>query len=287
MIFHFPPANANGDPTFLSADATAFAKLKIESKAKKRTVFLTEHTVLFVLEGVKLLHFGEKTIRVEPGNIVLLKKGIYVMAEYIEEGLRFEALLVFLHHKTLKEAIIEYNLTPQDWELPTSFLLFPTNTHINQYKNQLRLYFESVLLADIHLLQLKQKEIILLLVKTVGSPQLSRFLVSLARNAPEDIEYIVEKHLLQALSIADYASLSNRSIASFKRDFRKIFDASPRQWINRKRLEYACLLIYNTTDSIAEIADACGFENASYFIQLFKKQYGYTPMSLRSKVVMN
>jgi hypothetical protein len=45
---------------------------------------------------LKRLHFGRQTVKAGPGQIILLKKDIYVMAEYIEEGLNFEALMVFL-----------------------------------------------------------------------------------------------------------------------------------------------------------------------------------------------
>lgn len=287
MISHFPPIKINNsDNSFLSAEGMAFAKLKIESKTEKRVVFLTEHTLIFVLEGVKLLHFAEKTIKVEKGNVVLLRKGVYVMAEYIEEGLRFEALLVFLHLKIITDAI-GYIAAKCYFEHGSSFLIFPTNKHIDDYKNQLRGYFDTPILKDKNLLQLKQKEILLLLLKTIASTQLSGFILSLSKNNPEDIEYVVEKYLLQALSIADYASLSNRSLTSFTRDFRSMFNAPPRQWINQKRLEHAYLLLNNTTDRVSEISDACGFESASYFIRLFKKQYGYTPLAFRSKLAIN
>ena len=109
----------------------------------------------------------------------------------------------------------------------------------------------------------------------------------MAENAPEDIEYIVNEYLLHPLLIADYANLSNRSLASFKRDFRKIFNTTPRQWINQKRLEQAYLLLNNTSDRINEISYSCGFENPSYFIKLFKKHYGYTPQGLRAKFAID
>ena len=287
MVFHFPPVNVNNsDTSFLSADNITFAKLKIESKAQKRTVFLTEHTLILVLKGAKLLHFPEKTIRVEKGQIALLKKGIYVMAEYIEEGLNFESLLLFLNNITIKDTFVGSAAVKCRIENSDSFLILPYDEHINVYTNQLSSYLDTAILKDKNLLQLKQKEIILLL-KAIHSAQLSGFLTALSKNAPEDIENIMEKHLLEELSIADYARLSNRSLTSFKRDFRKAYNAAPRQWINQKRLEHAYLLLNNTTDRISEISDACGFESASYFIRLFKKQYGYTPSSLRSKLAIN
>src|SRR6187402_1703811 len=103
MLFRFPPTVPPlNDTSFLTAGPSVFAKLKIESKAGKRTVFLTEHTLIFVIRGVKLLHFADQTLRITSDSLFLLKKGIYVMAEYIEEGLNFEALMLFLPENILR-----------------------------------------------------------------------------------------------------------------------------------------------------------------------------------------
>jgi hypothetical protein len=102
MFFRFPPIAFNaGDPSFLTENGVYFAKLKEESDAGKRTVFLTEHTLIFVTKGIKLLHLPDETIEAGPDSVILLKKGICVMVEYIAEGLNFEALL-FLPVKLLK-----------------------------------------------------------------------------------------------------------------------------------------------------------------------------------------
>jgi AraC-like DNA-binding protein len=289
LFIHFPPKELNlNDETLLSADGKAFAKLKIVSTAEKRTVFLTEHTLIFVIKGAKLLHFGEETVKAESGKIVLLKKGIYVMAEYIEKELHFEAILIFLSHKTIKDTVAASNIStiikpPKN--LP--YLVLNSNEYLNDYINIFRKYFNTAQLKNFQFLQLKQKELLQLLICTIPSGNFLPFIRSLAKNEPESIEYIVNEYLLQPLSIVDYANLSNRSLASFKRDFRKIFNITPRQWINQKRLEQAYLLLLNTADRINEISYSCGFENPSYFIKLFKAHYGYTPQRLRTKSVTN
>lgn len=289
MFIHFPPKELNPkDETLLSADGKAFAKLKIVSTAEKRTVFLTEHTLVFVIKGAKLLHFGEATVKAESGKIVLLKKGIYVMAEYIEKGLHFEAILVFLSHKTIRDTLATSNFSANINTLKNlPYLVLNSNEHLADYINIFRKYFNTTQLKNSQLLQLKQKELLQLLICTTASSEFRAFVSSLAKNEPENIEDIVNEYLLQPLSIADYANISNRSLASFKRDFRKIFNTTPRQWINQKRLEQSYLLLINTVDRINEISYSCGFESPSYFIKLFKEHYGYTPQSLRTKSVIN
>lgn len=289
LFIHFPPKELDcKDETLLSADYKAFAKLKLVTTAEKRTVFLTEHALVFVIKGAKLLHFGEETIKAESGKIVLLKKGIYVMAEYIERGLHFEAILIFLSHRTIRDTLatsnFSININPLK-NLP--YLVVDSNEHLADYIRIFRKYFNIAQLKNLQFLQLKQKELLQLLIYTTASSELSAFISSLAKNEPESIEYIVNEYLLQPLSVADYANLSHRSLAAFKRDFRKIFNTTPRKWINQNRLKQAYSLLINTTDRINEVSESCGFESPSYFIKLFREHYGCTPRGLRTKLVIN
>jgi len=101
--------------------------------------------------------------------------------------------------------------------------------------------------------------------------------------APEDLEFIVRTYLLQPVTLEEMASLSNRSLASFKRDFQRHYQSAPRQWINRQRLEHAQMLLNNTDRQVSDVALACGFESVSHFIRIFRKAFGVTPRALRAK----
>ncbi|RFM27806.1 helix-turn-helix transcriptional regulator [Deminuibacter soli] len=288
MLFRFPPIPPDKtDATFLCGKEGAFAKLKIESKAGKRTVFLTEHTLLFVRKGAKLLHFSTGTVTVTPDNAVLLKKGIYVMAEYIEEGLSFEALLLFLPVKLLKALALQQQFGRKTEHQGEPFMLLPCNDLMQGFKEQLRQYFDTPVANIDQLLPLKQKEILLLLISSGQRNRVAHFILDAISTEPEDLEYTVRTYLLQPVTLEDLANLSNRSLASFKRDFQRLFNAPPKQWINRQRLEYARLLLQNSNQRVAEITTECGFESPSHFIRLFKKTYGHTPQSLRADITID
>jgi AraC family transcriptional regulator, exoenzyme S synthesis regulatory protein ExsA len=283
VYYKFPPQPLPvSDNTFITGRTDTFAKLKIVTQAEKRTVHLTEHTMLFVISGVKLLHFPEETIQVGPGNIVLLKKGIYVMAEYIEEGLQFEALLLFLPLKLLRTFDFKKSATRSD----KPFVIFPADILIHAFRDQLRQYFEKRLEQPDELLAHKQKEILLLLMASGHQTALLNFLSDATSTRPDDLEYTVKSYVLHPITIAELANLTNRSLATFKRDFKKQFNCSPRVWINQQRLAHARLLLQNTPKSISEIADDCGFESTSYFIRLFKSEYGDTPGAIRAETAI-
>lgn len=285
-LLRFPPVTIDpADPTFLAGKSEAFAKLKMESKAGKRTVFLTEHTLIFVIKGVKLLHFPDHTLQVSPESIVLVRKGIYVMAEYMEEGLDFEALLFFLPGKLLRSLAAELAIPTTADMNPYS--VFQANELTQGFKHQMRQYFGRPLYGLAALLAVKQKEILLLLMSSGYQAEVSRFIRGSVSSEPEDLDFIVRNYLLQPVTLQDLASLTNRSLASFKRDFQQRYNCAPRQWINRERLRQATLLLQNTDQQIAGIAESCGFESASYFIRLFKKEYSCTPSEWRAAIIIN
>ncbi|MBQ2793432.1 MAG: helix-turn-helix transcriptional regulator [Clostridia bacterium] len=56
-----------------------------------------------------------------------------------------------------------------------------------------------------------------------------------------------------------------------------------RQYIISYRLKLACEMLRYTAKSINEIAEECGFTDASYFTKTFKAAYGETPKAYRGK----
>ncbi len=67
----------------------------------------------------------------------------------------------------------------------------------------------------------------------------------------------------------------------------KLFKAqtgvSIHQYILKKRLDKAVLLLYDTDENITEIAKRCGFDNQRHFSSLFSKKFGCTPSQMRKR----
>lgn len=287
MLYRFPPLPADArDPSFLAGQTETFAKLKIESKVGNRTVLMTEHTLIFVLKGVKLLHVGGETLKAFPGSVVLLRKGIYVMAEYIEGGLDFEALMLFLPTRVLRSFEVEGYYGSRAARQHDHCMVFPTTDLVAAFRNGFRRYFEHPPFNYEALMPLKQKEILLLLMSGGFKDRVNNFIYSAINADAADVDYIVSSYLLQPVSVAELASLANCSLAKFKRDFQRRHQTSPRAWINARRLQHAVMLLQNTSKTVSEIAGECGFESSSYFIRLFRKEHGCTPGEQRAKIAI-
>ncbi len=287
-LYRFPPEREDvKDNTFLCGKSNVYAKFKSESVPGKRTVFMTEHTLIFVLKGIKLLHFGEQTVDVAAHSVILLRKGIYVMAEYIEDGLHFEAMMIFLPLKLLQTVAYHHPLqNKQDATFTDPYVMVNADQLTSAFKEQFRNYFEVSSNGVDEIIPLKQQEILHLLLIGKDKEKVNRFIRSLTEVSLQDIRFIVEQYLFQPVSLPELSHLCNRSLASFKRDFKLLYKESPRQWINAQRLKHAYMLLENTHKTIAEVGWECGFENTSYFTRLFKKRYHHLPRALKTKSVI-
>ena len=78
------------------------------------------------------------------------------------------------------------------------------------------------------------------------------------------------------ISVEELAGKCNRSLTSFKKEFRKHFFEPPHKWFIRQRLMHSRLLLISTNKSISEIGNDCNFPNTSHFIKLFKNCLLYT-----------
>ena len=67
------------------------------------------------------------------------------------------------------------------------------------------------------------------------------------------------------------------------RIFKKTYDINYSDYILKIRMENAALLLKSTSCKLYEIAHRTGFEETSYFSNVFKKYYGITPNEYRKE----
>ena len=284
MLVRFPSSSINKeDLDVLHVGNTPLARYRRATAAGKRTSFITEHTLVFVLQGHKFLHVEEQTHTAEAGQLLLLKRGIYALSEFVPGGLNYEALLLFFTDDFIKKFLHTHQLTTTQSPATAAHLVFPTTELLDAFKTQFMGYFGKSMQGLESILQLKLQELLLLLLGGAQGQQVLAFFQSIAFGQPLEIDFIVRKHLFQPLSLEELAKLSGRSLASFKRDFQQQYNSAPKKWINDQRLEHARMLLSHSSKNVSEVAMECGFENIPHFIRIFKQKFGLTPNSGRGK----
>lgn len=92
-----------------------------------------------------------------------------------------------------------------------------------------------------------------------------------------DILDFLNENFRYDLSLEEIALYTGRSLAAFKRDFKKISDLPPQKWITRKRLESAQQQLKEEQKKVSDIYLELGFKSLSHFSTAYKKEYGIAP----------
>lgn len=154
---------------------------------------------------------------------------------------------------------------------------------IQKYIEGLLFYFENPSLVNDEILVLKLKEIVLLLSQTQDAETIQVILSQLFSPAIYTFKQIIEANLFLQVSVAELAQKSNLSVSSFKREFRKLYNDSPANYIKDKRLERAAELLLISDERITDIAFDCGFNDLANFTKNFHDKYNVSPTGYRLK----
>lgn len=199
-------------------------------------------------------------------------------------GTRGEIVIVTFHPEILKKVYgkeIPLIFQPNNQISIQSRREINNDFLIQKYIEGLLFYFENPFLASDEILILKLKEIILLLSQTQEAETIRVILSQLFSQTVYSFKQIIEANLFDAVNIEELAVKTNLSVSSFKREFRKLYDDSPANYIKKKRLERAAELLLVSDERITDIAFDCGFNDLANFTKSFHDKYGTTPTSYR------
>lgn len=120
--------------------------------------------------------------------------------------------------------------------------------------------------------------------------------ISLIRSTESASEEKVPAYLMYMKKCFDYSYAENYTLQDFEdkleiskyrlcREFSNYFEISPLQYLNRKRIDVAKGLLCTTDVPIHEIGTSVGIDNTNHFINLFKRETGFTPNAYRQNML--
>ena len=92
----------------------------------------------------------------------------------------------------------------------------------------------------------------------------------------------VSANLCEPITLDQLASVACVSTPYLVRLFHATFGTTPLQYINKKKIEKAQIMLITEDAANKDIAYKLGFNDISYFIRLFKKITGQTPQEYRA-----
>lgn len=96
-----------------------------------------------------------------------------------------------------------------------------------------------------------------------------------------EIQQWMELNYSKLVDLENVAQRFGLSLRSLKRRFKSATGEPPLQYMQRLRLERAKELLKHSSKPISQISFEIGYEDLSYFSQLFKRQVGVTPGAYR------
>lgn len=92
----------------------------------------------------------------------------------------------------------------------------------------------------------------------------------------------VRDHFAEPITNGRLAAIAHMSVRAFERRFLDEFHTTPQKYLRRLRVRLAARALVTTRQTLAEIADACGFADQSHFTREFRRQFDRTPRDYRA-----
>ncbi len=107
-------------------------------------------------------------------------------------------------------------------------------------------------------------------------------------NLPSDVEkalLYMDEHLVEDISVETLSAACNVSVNTLERHFKEAIGVTPFAMLRKKRL-IASMEYLRNGKTVTEAALKSGISDYSNYIQLFRKQFGVTPLQYKKKFEM-
>lgn len=222
---------------------------------KKEKVFVPART--FSAMSLRLKTPGKyfcknKTITFEPVSISIIPEGV----EY-ERSNNEEDILV-IHFHMLNYALEEIQI----------FKVADGEKYKNLFLKALNLKYENDV-GCTYLITAVVYEILSELTRDVGYSNNKK-----DNRIIESAEYMRQNFWDSELSIEELSKKACVSPAYYRREFKRIYGTSPKDYLDTLRIQYAKSLLETNYFSQKEISARCGFSDVAYFRTAFKRKIG-------------
>ena len=263
-------------------DMPLFQRARFESPFTMEGELEEMACFFYVTQGTMTSYDSRGVHRTLRHNAILKNCGRYVQSFTSHQDAKVcEAIAVYLYPKLLKEIYREEVPSFLKIKGPIQPKKLIGSQLVEQYMNNLSIYFEAPDAFDEELGILKLKELILILLKSENHLNVRQLLSEIFSPVNVELKEVVENNLFNPLSLEQLAFICHMSLSTFKREFKKTFAETPARYIKQRRLKAAQRRLVTTEDSITEIAFSLGFVEVSTFSANFQAAFQQSPSQYR------
>ncbi|MGC3943276.1 MAG: AraC family transcriptional regulator [Chryseolinea sp.] len=249
--------------------------------------FIPNHTFNYLVVGAMTIFDGSREYNVRAGDCGIGRRNHLARYTKHPDNGAFKKVFISFEQDFLKQfrdthpALPAVNTTANAIINTDAVVALRKNVLVDNFIQSLTPYFNENGLIDEAFLDVKRTELLLILLK--DNPELPGILFDFSDPAKIDLEDFMNRNFKFNVSIERFAYLTGRSLSGFKRDFEKIFKATPSHWLVQKRLEEAHYLLSKKAKKPSDIYLDLGFENLSHFSFAFKKLFGHPPTQTEAR----
>ena len=240
--------------------------------------FIPEHIFFFLAKGVVEGYDGQKKYTLRAGDYCLLRKNHLARYAKQKDNGQFEKVVVVFEESFLRDFSKRHPVKTGETYREGTFVFFAKTDLIPNFVRSLSPYYQKDGKIDPSFTDVKREELLLILLHL--DPKLASILFDFQQPEKTDLKIFMLQHYRFNVSLERLAYLTGRSLSTFKREFKQVFNDSPSHWIQQKRLQEALFLIQKKSKKPSEVYLDLGFEYLSHFSFAFKKKFGVAPSKL-------
>lgn len=241
-----------------------------------------EYALNYVYSGEMILDNGEEKIHVRKGECVFIPRDHHItMYKKTYQGERYCGIFLMFTRSFLRDMYGKLGinrLKGKTEKLPDGVIKLPETVELASLFASMTPYLDPDVKPKDNFMELKLQEglMALLAIDERFIPTMFDF------NEPWKIDILgfMEENFMYDLSLEEIAHYTGRSLATFKRDFKKISDLTPEKWRIKKRLAMAYELMKSGEKKVLDVCAEVGFRNPSHFSTAFKKEFGIAPTAV-------
>jgi len=250
--------------------------------SKETTVYQANSYLIYVEQGQLHIRIDQQFYVVSKGEFALVRKytKATVYKSFTKEEAAAKTYFFALTNEFIRKIIgrikIPGNLSP----IADRIVPLQANSQLLSLMQSIIAYVDKGDDLDPKLVESKTKEALLAIIKSDAKLAVIFREYSMAERA-DMVEFINHNYLINC-PLETMAKQSGRSLSTFNREFKIIFNETPHQWILKKRLSYARNLLLQGEQKASDIYLEAGFEDLAHFSRSFKKQFGIPPSKVQA-----
>jgi AraC-like DNA-binding protein len=236
---------------------------------------------IYVNHGHHVAISPNEIIEVPEGDLgIAVGRSLIIKAYPNKENQHYQVLLIHIDRELVAKAFgnkfPDISRTPENEFSKDMFTGKPCVISKNYVDGIMHYFYNQHVVTD-EILAIKIKEVLLLLLSSKKAEDVALLLEHFVNKRTASFKEVVETHVLSEITLEELSQLCNMSLSTFKRQFKKIYNTTPNEYLFDKRLENSKKLLATSEHSIDEIALLSSFKTTAHFSRKFKEKYSIPP----------